>query len=215
MKKTSMFLHIVYTTILIGLFLYTVSKKWRITEQFDTYSYNLYNTNTNNIITDTNTPLTSHNVDMPINTTYSCNNFCGPNSQCAITREQCTSDVDCYGCQPIPTKPPEYLTKNVRGDNDAGNLVYNQNPRYSTLTTDIGTQASLYGNKNARVPQMYLGVDRWMESANYALQLRNNELSYQYSSDPEEYKFIPHYPYSQSITGLFTDIGPLASNAYL
>ena len=28
---------------------------------------------------------TSHSVDLPLNTTYSCKNFCGPTSRCAIT----------------------------------------------------------------------------------------------------------------------------------
>jgi hypothetical protein len=41
----------------------------------------------------------SDTVNLPINDPYSCKNFCGPMSQCSITREQCTSDHDCYGCK--------------------------------------------------------------------------------------------------------------------
>ena len=47
---------------------------------------------------DLNSPLYSHTVNLPINDPISCNNFCGPNAQCLITREQCTSDIDCKGC---------------------------------------------------------------------------------------------------------------------
>jgi len=160
-------------------------------------------------------PKFSHTVDQPINTTYSCQNFCGPNSQCSITREQCTSDVDCYGCQPIITKPPEYLTKEIGGQNDAGKLTYNQNPRYSQLTTDIGTQASLYGNKLGAVPKPYFGVDKWMGKANTGINFINDELKYIYSAYPTEFINIPQYPTRESITGLFKDNGPLAANAYL
>lgn len=206
MNKNFVFIDILWTFILIGLFCIAVFKRNNIIESFDIYSYPLYNTNT---------PLTSHNVDMPINTYYGCKNFCGPKSQCAITREQCTSDVDCQGCQPFPTQPPRYLTKNVRGDNDAGKLIYNQNPRYSSLTTDIGTKASLYGNKFAPVPQPYLGLDKWVESANYGIKLQDDALAYKYSEEPEEFRFIPNYPTRESATGLFKYTGPLASNAYL
>ena len=50
---------------------------------------------------DLNSPLYSHNVNLPINDPISCKNFCGPKSQCLITREQCTSDVDCKGCESL------------------------------------------------------------------------------------------------------------------
>ena len=62
----------------------------------------------------------SHNVDQPINTTISCQNVCGPLSRCYITGEQCTSDVDCFGCMP----------KNVGGQNDSGKLTVGITPRY-------------------------------------------------------------------------------------
>ena len=51
-------------------------------------------------IKDMNTPDTNHTVDLPLNTKYNCSNMCGPLSRCAISGEQCTSDVDCYGCTP-------------------------------------------------------------------------------------------------------------------
>ena len=76
--------------------------------------------NPNALLTyDSNSPKNSHNVDV-VNNEYSCSNFCGPQSQCAITREQCTSDVDCQGCQPPITAPPKYLTAEVKPLNENG-----------------------------------------------------------------------------------------------
>ena len=201
---------IIYTVccILLGYIVFLFGN-YVLKENFDTNAYSLF------LEGDTNTPLTSHSVDMPLNTTFSCNNFCGPNAQCSITREQCTSDVDCYGCQPVYTKPPTYINKDVEGENDAGKLTYNQTPQYSTLTTDIGTEASLYGKKLGYVPKMYQGVDAWMKSSNYGMNLFNKKLKYKYSADPKEYTNQLTYPIRESTTGLFEDNGPLAANAYL
>jgi len=66
---------------------------------------------------DTGSPETNHNVDQPINTTISCKNMCGPLARCSITGEQCTSDVDCFGCQPINQNED----KKARGDDENAN----------------------------------------------------------------------------------------------
>lgn len=167
---------------------------------------------------DTNSPLYSHSVDLPINTEFSCKNFCGPTATCSITGEQCLADIDCYGCQPPISKPPQYLTtKQVKPYDDAGRLIYNQNPQYSELTTDIGTFAAFYkpGSKYNTTPQMYLGIDKWTKSFNYGLDLEDDKLTYEYSAAPKPYRFLPTYPVTQTATGLFYDTGPTASNAYL
>jgi len=162
----------------------------------------------------TNTPSTSHSVDLPINTIYSCQNKCGPQSQCSITREQCTSDIDCYGCQPQSQNNPNYLNKHIYGYNGAGKLVYNQNPQYSTLTTDIASNAYVINNK-AKVPLPYTGLDLWTQSANYGNKLYQKKLSYQYNlytdSDAE---FMPKYPQKETATGIFLDAGPPPANSY-
>jgi hypothetical protein len=53
------------------------------------------------------TPATSHTVDIPLTTHYSCENKCGPASICEITQGQCTSDIDCQGCMPPFIGPRE------------------------------------------------------------------------------------------------------------
>jgi hypothetical protein len=198
MKSKNLILYFLTSLFLIALF-----TNMTIFEHFQNYT--------------TETPLTNHNVDLPLNTYYGCENMCGPNSQCSITRQQCTSDIDCYGCQPISGPPSDNPTKDVMGDNDAGRLIYNQNPRYSVLTTDIGTQATLYNKKNVPVPvpKPYLGLNTWVQSANYGLENQRAKFAYQYSRNPEKYKFTPHYPTIESATGLYMDNGPLPSNADL
>ena len=166
---------------------------------------------------DTNNPAYSHSVDLPINTRYSCKNFCGPKAQCLITREQCSSDIDCQGCQPNIPPPPAYLTetdKDIVPYNDAGKLIYNQNPQYSVLTTDIGTHAAII-DKEAKVPKPYLGVDLWTKSFDVGTRLFDDKMAWQFSAAPEEYRYIPTYPKTETVTGLFQDIGPTAANAYL
>jgi hypothetical protein len=53
--------------------------------------YDLYNVNA----------VHSNNINMVSFTKYTCSNWCGPKSQCLLTREQCRSDVDCKGCQDL------------------------------------------------------------------------------------------------------------------
>jgi hypothetical protein len=166
---------------------------------------------------DSNSPKNSHNVDV-VNNEYSCSNFCGPQSQCAITRQQCTSDVDCQGCQPPITEPPKYLTNTeVKPLNDAGKLTLNQAPQYSPLTSDIGSRAAYAkpGSKEAEIVRPYEGYDKWTKSFNLGLELADRKLVNQFSPEPDEYKSIPTYPVTRSATGLFYDMGPTASNADL
>ena len=168
--------------------------------------------------TDTNTPLTSHNVDMPLTTSFSCQNMCGSKNTCFITGEQCTSDVDCQGCQPLKAREESQRWKRQpRPENDAGILTFNNGPRYSSLTTDIGTQnASLWQkDKLAPVPVPDLGYDLWTPSANVSQSLYDDKMTFWYSAAPKEFASMPIYPKRQSVTGIFVDNGPLAANAFL
>ena len=190
----------------LGLGLYFINSKF--IEGFDPIALLTY---------DSNSPKNSHNVDV-VNNTNNCSNFCGPRSQCALTREQCTSDVDCQGCQPIIDAPPKYLTSTeVKPLNDAGKLTWTQTPQYSTLTTDIGTEAAyvIPGSKEAEIIRPYEGYDMWTKSFNFGLSLADKKLVYDHSPEPEEYRSIPVYPITRTATGLFYDTGPTASNASL
>ena len=162
-------------------------------------------------IRDIGSPETSHTVNLPINTTYSCQNMCGPMARCSITGEQCTSDVDCYGCQP-KVEISKYADKNVGGQNDAGKLTTSYTPRYSVLTTDIGTQAKLYGKgENLDPPSYFKGVNQWQYSFDTGLELYNKK----FNPNIEILPFLPKYPKRKTLSGEFNDDGPLAANAFL
>jgi hypothetical protein len=153
--------------------------------------------------------LTSHTVNMPLTTKYSCNNFCGPPSRCSITGDQCTSDVDCPGCLPYEPKKTKDSV-NIPGDNDAGKLTFNTTPTYSSLTTDIGTRAKLVTNDKFAKPAMPdFGVDTWKSSFDKDTKEFNNVYK------PNKLENMPNYKNRYSLSGEFIDEGPLPSNAYL
>lgn len=165
-----------------------------------------------------NTPLTTHSVDLPINTNFTCSNVCGPTARCSKSGNQCSTDVDCYkfGCQSLLKPPTKKQVENVEdepeADNDAAILAYNQTPQYSSLTTDLGTEATVI-DENAELPRPYAGVPVWEETYNKQAQMADDELAYKYSAAPEEYRTAPFYPVATTITGVFYDIGPTAANA--
>jgi hypothetical protein len=156
--------------------------------------------------------LTNHTVDLPLTTTVSCKNFCGPTARCAITGEQCFADIDCPGCQPqLPNLNNNQPTNaNVPGENDAGKLTSGVTPQFSTLTTDIGTQSKLITKHKFSKPYMAnFGINTWMNSYNSGVK----EFEKRYK--PQGLQFMPDYPYRYSLSGQFIEEGPLASNAYL
>jgi len=159
------------------------------------------------IIEDTST---SHTVSLPLTTTQSCTNFCGPPARCAITGQQCFADIDCPGCQPILTNSGKKNTTNVPGENDAGKLTWGVTPQFSTLTTDIGTQAKLFtSNKFSKPAMPNFGINTWSTSFDAG----SKEFDKVYK--PSGLQFMPDYPNRYSLSGEFIEDGPLPSNAYL
>ena len=161
---------------------------------------------TSNVTRDLGKPDTTHSVDMPLTTTYSCNNFCGPTARCSITGQQCFADIDCPGCQPyVPPLTPDQ-TEFISGNDDAGKMTVGVTPTYSTLTTDIGTRATVITDENNPVTMDY-GLNMWRASFNEDMKLFNKR----YKPPSREY---PKYPQRLTLSGEFVDNGPLQSNAY-
>ena len=156
----------------------------------------------------------THSIDLPINTDKSCSNFCGPDARCSKTKGQCSTDSDCwqYGCQSMLKQPPTSVDDGPEADYDAGILTYNQTPQYSSLTTDMGSEATVI-DANAEVPRSYDGIPVWQETYDQQARMVDDELAYQYSSEPQQYRTAPAYPVSTTITGVFYDIGPTPSNS--
>jgi len=197
---------LLYTLICILLFwliIYFVSNNFILIENFNNFS------NKEITYSQFDIDLTNHDVNLPINTVSSCKNMCGPKSQCYITGEQCTSDIDCYGCYGINSV---VNNQKIKGYNGSGRLIYNQNPQYSVLTTDFANNALFFKGKNAKVPKPYLGVDKWMNSANSGMQFYYRSMNYPFYTQPKKFNYLPNYHVKESPTGLFVDYGPISSN---
>lgn len=147
----------------------------------------------------------THNVDMPLTTTFSCKNFCGPTARCSITGQQCMADIDCPGCQPV-TKSKSTKKRNLIGEDDAGILTTAMTPNYSILTTDIGSRAKLVtANKFSKPAQYSLGVNTWRSSFNKSRSLFDDRYK------PDD---TPLFPSRYTLSGEFIDDGPIPANGY-
>lgn len=214
---------ILYTFVSLFLFWFVINVSSSICN-----NYKMIEGITNNNI---NSSLYSHTVNLPINDPISCKNFCGPKSQCAITREQCTSDIDCYGCKSVSTKESECLEKDVKPYDATGKLGQNQGLQYSSLTTGFNNHninfSEVYsGSKNAEIVPSYKGASSWTQSFNSGIKLYNDKrASYdKYSSYLIDYEepdiapskmsyYEPKYPTTVSVTGQFYQTMPPASNS--
>jgi hypothetical protein len=153
---------------------------------------------------------TSHTVDLPLTTTYSCQNFCGPTARCSITGQQCFADIDCPGCQPYVPPQTDNEKKIIKGNNDAGKLTVGTTPTYSVLTTDMGTRAKMFLNKKfSKAPSAEFGINVWRDEFN------EDEKLFDKRYKPGKLEYMPNYPQRYSLTGEFIEEGPLASNAVL
>lgn len=156
-------------------------------------------------------PKTSHTVNLPLTTTYSCKNFCGPTARCSITGQQCFTDIDCPGCQPYSPPLPKNNGANISGDDDAGKLTIGVTPQYSSLTAGYGTKAKIItDNVFSKPSQANFGIDTWTSTSNQGLELYNKRYK-----PPSSLTYMPDYSGRYSLTGSFIDDGPIASNAYL
>ena len=150
---------------------------------------------------------TSHSVDLPLTTKYSCKNFCGPQSRCSITGQQCSADIDCPGCQPYS----QSLSKSgepIPGDNDAGKLTIGVTPQYSSLTSGYGTKEKIITNNMFSKPVMpNLGGNMWFS------QFKEDQDLFDKRYKPGYVQYMPNYPNRYSLTGQFIEDGPFASNS--
>jgi hypothetical protein len=150
---------------------------------------------------------TSHSVDLPLTTKYSCRNFCGPNARCSITGHQCTDDIDCPGCQPYSPPLPS-SGEPIPGDNSAGKLTFGPTPQYSSLTSGFGTQERVITNNMFSKPSVpNFGGNTWMS------QFESKQALFDRRYKPQQLKNMPNYPERYSLTGQFVEDGPFASNS--
>jgi len=153
---------------------------------------------------------TSHTVNLPLTTTYSCQNFCGPTARCSITGQQCFTDIDCPGCQPYSPPLKNTQSYQVPADDDAGKLTWGVTPQYSPLTSGYGTKETLVTpNPFSKPPMANYGVNVWAAGANQEYNLFNQRYK------PPQLNYMPNYPQRYSFTGEFIEDGPFPSNAII
>ena len=163
---------------------------------------------TNNVIPESSK--TSHTVNLPLTTTYSCKNFCGPTARCSITGQQCLSDIDCPGCQPSLPKTNSASNKQVPAANDAGKLTVGVSPQYSPLTSGYGTQELVITKDMYSKPASpNFGVDIWTKDFDESKKLFDKRYK------PPQLPYMPDYPKRYSLSGEFIEDGPFPSNAPL
>lgn len=146
---------------------------------------------------------TSHSVDLPLTTTYTCNNFCSPTARCAMTGQQCLADADCPGCQK-GSPNARASSAPVPGANDGGKMTVGVTPQYSTLTSGYGTHQRIISNDPPA--QANFGPKVWLPG--YQEEKAMFDKRYQ----PGPIQFMPSYPSRDTATGEFVDDGPLAAN---
>ena len=206
------------TFLIIGCFILFISIfKWieyltknkYIVECFT--SGNNANTNNANSNNQMNTSSTSHSVDLPLNSTSSCSNFCGPTARCSVTGQQCFADIDCPGCQPSKSSQKTTDGNCVPGNDDAGKLTVGVTPNYSSLTSGYGTREKIITSNMYSKPAMpNFGVNDWQDEFNEEESLFDKRYK-----PPSGLQFMSNYPVRYSLTGQFIDDGPYASNAPL
>jgi hypothetical protein len=147
-------------------------------------------------------------VNLPINTNYTCSNFCGPKATCSKSGQQCSTDVDCYnvGCKSLlnVSKTGENLpTKNNAGPEPLDDALI--------FSANVSSNADII-DENATIKRGYTGVPVWEDEYNAMVKINNDHLAYEYAANPDKYKYTPHYKTTETATGLFYDIGPTALN---
>lgn len=198
--------------ILIFKWIEYLTKNKYIVECFTQGSYTNNANNTNNTNNNQmNTSSTSHSVDLPLNSTSSCSNFCGPTARCSVTGQQCFADIDCPGCQPSKSSQKTADGNCVPGNDDAGKLTVGVTPNYSSLTSGYGTREKIITSNMYSKPAMpNFGVNDWQDEFNEEESLFDKRYK-----PPSGLQFMSNYPVRYSLTGQFIDDGPYASNAPL
>jgi len=197
MAKTFPYIYLIITICLFILLMWATSYMFR-----------------NHYISENFTSGTTHNVNLPLTTTTSCKNMCGPPGRCSITGTQCLSDIDCYGCRPntSPDLSNTFFLENkfIIGDDAAGKKSYLA-PMYSPLTHDTSYNAKvMISDPYSSPPEAYPGFDTWTSKAADMREIY--DFTYLPSVDTP---YMSKYPMRYSVTGQFRNTGPFASNASL
>lgn len=129
-------------------------------------------------------------VDLPLNTYYSCKNMCGPLARCYKTGEQCAKDYDCFGCKP------------------------GKNPKIKKPKPIPLEGFENYSENLKQVPRAHFGPNNWIDNFRLGMQIYKQKQQWRLDRYPDDYTFIPKYPFRETATGLYlTDDVPSLSTS--
>ena len=146
------------------------------------------------IYKDIGLPDTTHTVNLPINTTYECENKCMPPARCSITGEQCSSDIDCCGCNPY--------TKEI--------LEEKEKERTEGFTSYASNDTTYDTKSSANPPNYFKGIDLWSDSfkeGSDLYDLKHNPLLQTARYGSSKLAYILHYPERKTLSGDFIENG--------
>ena len=149
---------------------------------------------------------TSHSVNLPLTQTYDCKNFCNPSARCAITGQQCFTDIDCPGCQPKNNKKEKPVKDCIPGLNDGGKLTTGLTPQFSSLVAGYGTQETILNDISSIAPKANFGIDVYSQSFNETQEIFNKRYK------PKKLNFMPNYKPLYTLTGDYIVEEPYPSN---
>lgn len=179
---------------------------------------------------------TNHTVNLPLNTTYECENKCMPPARCSITGEQCQTDIDCCGCNPFTKQIGEIeeeeggeegkIEEGEEGEGEEriqlveGFTPFELSSAYgSSSTSNIVEDDTMIPAKElySIPPKYFLGIDTWTPIYYQGAKLFNDkhDPNIQRARYPEyKPKDQLKYPTRATLSGLFIDNGPLTINDY-
>jgi hypothetical protein len=187
--KTKTLLAIISLLLLVWVFymIHRLSKNHAVRECFSSFDKYFRPNNPYGPLIDKGCPDTTHDVQMPINTTFSCENKCSTTGRCYVTGQQCMADIDCPGCNPY-------------GSKKVGGMTYD-----SSLTSSFADSAEIINpDPFSPAPLISNGVDTWSKQAQQDQQLF--DLRYKQSNTN------PAYLSRFSLTGEFLEDGPIPGN---
>jgi hypothetical protein len=147
-------------------------------------------------------PYTNHTVDLPINTTFECQNKCMPPAICSITGTQCMSDLDCCGCNPHAE--------------EINRLIEQKNKDIKKPLKETDMVEGFTPKMKQTYPYYFTGIDTWTQSfnvgENYYDRTYNPKYAPEYKHRQHELIGQVHYPERRTLSGQFIENGAYTIN---
>jgi len=190
--------------VLFGFIVFAIISSFYFTPIIHNYNYKFKE---HFLDRDLGLPDTTHNVDLPLTTTYECENKCMPPNRCSITGEQCSSDIDCCGCQPYTPKEIAFIeNKNKKADD-------------KIVGSEEGFENAAQIGEYSAPPAYFQGVDMWSPAFNEGSRLFVKKHAAEFQENRYRYvqgdmNFLLKFPERRTLSGQFIEDGAYAITDY-